>query len=244
MRLGVNIDHIATLRNQRNEGFPSVVEAALIAETNGADLITMHLREDRRHIKEEDVILIKKVIKTELNLEMAATFEMLDFAISVKPQYVCLVPEKREELTTEGGLNIKDNFDHLHEIIKILQENKIVVSLFINPNSEDINLAKDLNVEAIELHTGIYAQLKNNYYNSDSYYQLKDMAEFADSLGLIVNAGHGLNYHNVIPICKILQIQELNIGFSIVSQAILAKGLADAVKTMKQTMFLARNNYV
>ncbi len=239
IRLGVNIDHIATIRNARGEAFPSVVEAGLIAETNGADLITVHLREDRRHIKDNDVILLRQTIKTELNLEMAATNEMLDFALEVRPNFVCLVPEKREELTTEGGLNVLSNFDQIANMTNILQENGILVSLFIDPDMKQITAASDANAYAIEIHTGRYALSKKAYYTNDEYYRIKDMCEYADSLELVVNAGHGLNYHNVKPIAKLSQIHELNIGFAIIAQSVF-HGLPQAVSEMKKIMLEER----
>lgn len=239
IRLGVNIDHIATIRNARGEPFPSIVEAGLIAETHGADLITVHLREDRRHIKDDDVILLRQTLKTQLNLEMAATQEMLNIALEVRPDFVCLVPEKRQELTTEGGLDVIKNFNHMSNMIKILHENNIWVSLFIDPDSEQIMAAREANAYAIEIHTGKYAATKNNYVNNEEYYRIKDIAEFADSLELVVNAGHGLNYHNVKPIAKLPQIHELNIGFAIIAQSVFI-GLAQAVSDMKQLMLSQR----
>ncbi len=235
IRLGVNIDHIATIRNARNEAFPSVVEAGLTAETYGADLITVHLREDRRHIKDDDVFLLRQTLKTQLNLEMAATQEMLDIALDVRPDFVCLVPEKRQELTTEGGLDVIKNFDYISNIIKTLHENKIWVSIFIDPNSEQITAARDANAYAIEIHTGKYAEAKTNYNSTEEFYKIKDMAEFADSLELVVNAGHGLNYHNVKPIAQLPQMHELNIGFAIIAQSVF-EGLPNAVSKMKRLM--------
>ncbi len=235
LRLGVNIDHIATIRNARGEAFPSVIEAGLIAETNGADLITVHLREDRRHIKDEDVILLRQTLKTELNLEMAATQEMLDFALKVCPDYVCLVPEKRHELTTEGGLDVVGNYANLAPIIQKLQHNNIRVSLFIDPQQDQIQACSDLSSYAIEIHTGNYAAIKGNYATSNEFYTVRDMATFAASLGLIVNAGHGLNYHNVKPIAQLPTMHELNIGFAIIAQSVFC-GLPQAVSSMKQLM--------
>lgn len=239
IRLGVNIDHVATLRNARGEAFPSVIEAGLIAETNGADLITVHLREDRRHIKDDDVILLRQTLKTELNLEMAVTDEMIDFALEVRPDYVCLVPEKRQELTTEGGLNILGNLDHIAAAIDTLQKNDILVSLFIDADEEQITTANEIGSHAIEIHTGRYALLKRDYMISDEFHKIKNMCEYADSLGLIVNAGHGLNYHNVQAIAAIPEIHELNIGFVIIAQSVFC-GLPDAVRKMKQLMIEAR----
>ncbi|MCE2705811.1 MAG: pyridoxine 5'-phosphate synthase [Proteobacteria bacterium] len=237
IRLGVNIDHIATIRNARGEPFPSVIEAALVAETNGADLITVHLREDRRHIKDDDVFLLRQTLKTQLNLEMAATQEMLEIALEVRPDFVCLVPEKRQELTTEGGLDVINNFNHIANIIKTLHDNKIWTSIFIDPDSTQITAAREANAYAIEIHTGKYAQAKNNYSSTEEFFRIKDMAELADSLELIVNAGHGLNYHNVQPIARLPQMHELNIGYAIIAQSVFA-GLPNAVSKMKQLMLM------
>lgn len=238
IRLGVNIDHVATLRNARDENFPSVVEAGLTAETHGADLITVHLREDRRHIKDNDVILLRQTLKTQLNLEMAATAEMLDFALEIRPDFVCLVPEKRQELTTEGGLNVIDNFSYISNIINTLHENQIWVSLFVDPDSEQITAAREANAYSVEIHTGRYALAKNDYL-SDEFYKIKDMVEFADSLELVVNAGHGLNYHNVKPIARLPQIHELNIGFALLAKSMFV-GLPSAVREMKTLMLEER----
>ncbi|MEN9391091.1 MAG: hypothetical protein RL017_388, partial [Pseudomonadota bacterium] len=227
------IDHIATIRNARGENFPSVVEAALVAETNGADLITVHLREDRRHIKDADVINLRNNIKTELNLEMALTQEMIDFALEIKPNFVCIVPEKRQELTTEGGLNVLANFDALGNAIEILKAHNILTSLFVDANSDQITAASDLGAYSIEIHTGKYANCKKPYLQNDVYYQIKDMCELANSLELVVNAGHGLTYHNVKPIANIPQMNELNIGFAIIANSIFW-GLPKAVAKMKQ----------
>lgn len=235
MRLGINVDHIATLRNARGEQFPSVIEAALLAETYGADLITAHLREDRRHIKDEDIFLLKQTLKTQFNLEMAATEEMLEIALSAKPDFVCLVPEKRKELTTEGGLDVVNNFDYISDIVKTLQDNHIKVSLFVNADKEQILASKDISAYSIEIHTGKYAELKDSYMINEEFYKIKTMAELASSLDLIVNAGHGLNYHNVLPIISIPQIQELNIGFAIIAKSLFV-GLPIAVKEMKSLL--------
>lgn len=239
VRLGVNIDHIATIRNARGEDFPSVLEAGLIAETNGADLITVHLREDRRHIKDKDVFLLRQALKTELNLEMAVTSEMVEFALKVKPDYVCLVPEKRTELTTEGGLNLLNNTNNIANAINILKKNGIIVSLFIDPDDAQVSLAHDLGANAIEIHTGKYARLKRDYVTSDEFLKIKNVCEYAKSIGLVVNAGHGLNYHNVAPIASLPQINELNIGFAIISQS-LFWGFAESVSRMKQLILDAK----
>ena len=239
IRLGINIDHIATVRNARGEAFPSVIEAGLIAESNGADLITVHLREDRRHIKDNDVILLKQTLKTELNLEMAATNEMLEFALEVRPDYVCLVPEKREELTTEGGLNVIANFEQISSMIGILQDNGVLVSLFVDPDMDQITAASDAGAYAIEIHTGKYALSKRIWHTNNEYYRIKDMCEYANSLDLVVNAGHGLHYHNVRPIARLPQMHELNIGFAIIAQS-LFWGMPKAVHEMKKIMLEER----
>lgn len=239
IRLGVNIDHIATIRNARAEVFPSVIEAGLIAETNGASLITVHLREDRRHIKDDDVIMLRRCLKTQLNLEMAPTSEMLEFALQIRPDFVCLVPERREELTTEGGLNVLEHLDTLANIISVLQSNDILVSLFVDAAEKQITAASDLGARAIEIHTGNYAELKTNHVISEEFFQIKDMAEYASSIGLIVNAGHGLNYHNVQPIAKIPQMHELNIGFAIIAHSVFW-GLPEAVRAMNKLIQEAR----
>lgn len=239
IRLGVNIDHIATMRNARGENFPSVIEAGLIAETNGADLITVHLREDRRHIKDDDVVLLRQTLKTELNLEMAATKEMLEFALEVRPDYVCLVPEKRQELTTEGGLDIIANYENIAEIVQVLQQNNILVSIFVDPDAKQITACRDINSYAIEIHTGKYANEKRNCHLTQDFFKIRDMAELADSMGLIVNAGHGLNYHNVKPIANISQIHELNIGFAIIAQSVFW-GFPRAVAEMKRIILEER----
>lgn len=240
IRLGVNIDHFATVRNARGEAFPSVIEAGLVAETNGADIITVHLREDRRHIRDNDVILLRQVLKTQLNLEMAAVAEMVDFALEIKPDFVCLVPEKRHELTTEGGLNVVGNFDEIAAIIDKLHANNIKVSLFVDPDVAQITAAADASAYAVEIHTGKYANSKQAYYDNDEYYRIKDICDLADSLELVVNAGHGLTYHNVKPIAQIPQMHELNIGFAIIAQS-LFWGLPKAVATMKNLMLEARS---
>lgn len=239
VRLGVNIDHIATLRNARGDNFPSVIEAALVCETNGADLITVHLREDRRHIRDEDVMMLRQAIKTELNLEMAATSEMVEFACMVKPDYVCLVPERRQELTTEGGLNATGNFNNLSKVVNILQQHGILVSLFVDANTEQITAAGDMNAYAIEIHTGKYANSQGEYARTQEFYQIVDMCEFADSLELVVNAGHGLNYHNVRQIAQIPQMHELNIGYAIIANSVFW-GLDKAVCKMKDLMIKSR----
>ncbi len=239
VRLGINIDHVATLRNARGTIYPSVIEAALVAESNGADLITLHLREDRRHIKDQDVYLLRHALKTQMNLEMAVTSEMVDIALQVKPDFVCLVPEKRQEITTEGGLDIIKNFAAISQIVEIMRENGILVSLFIDPDHQQIMAAKQTRCYSIEIHTGKYSEAKSIAETHLELQKIITMSEFAASTGLIVNAGHGLNYHNVQPIAQIPQIHELNIGHAVIAQSIF-HGLGKAVSDMKELIKEAR----
>ena len=231
--LGVNIDHIATVRQARGTDYPQPLQAALAAEEAGADGITVHLREDRRHILDQDVIVIKKQIKTRLNLEMALTDEMLEFAYSIGPDYVCLVPEKRRELTTEGGLDLKGS-DNLVDKIKLANKQLagVKVSLFIDPDKEQIDAAKASDSPIIELHTGSYAAATKDKDVQDRLRQLFAAAEYAASLGLQVNAGHGLHYQNVQSIVKMPHLHELNIGHSIIARALFV-GIKQAVSEMK-----------
>jgi len=232
IKLGVNIDHVATLRQARGTKYPSVVEAALRAEQAGADSITLHLREDRRHMQDEDIFAIRPLLQTKMNLELAATDEMIAIALKVKPQDVCIVPERREERTTEGGLNIKDGYDHLYRATKILSEKGSRVSLFIAPDLKDIDLAKKMGAPVIEIHTGRYADAKDEGTKQKELKRVKDAAAYALSLGLVVNAGHGLHYHNVNLIAEIPGIEELNIGHAIVAHALFV-GWDNAIKEMK-----------
>ena len=229
--LGVNIDHIANVRQARKTVEPDPVQFAFLAELGGADSITVHLREDRRHIQDRDIFLLKDTIKTKLNLEMAATEEMLIISKNLLPDYVTLVPEKREEITTEGGLNLKDNEEFFKNFVKNLKKSQMVVSAFIDPLSEQINSAKEIGFDCIELHTGKYSELKSEEQNKELQKIIESTYE-ANNLGLVVNAGHGLNYQNVKDIASINNINELNIGHSIVSRA-LAIGLEKAVRDMK-----------
>jgi len=234
--LGVNIDHIANVRQARKTIEPDPVQFAFLAELGGADCITVHLREDRRHIQDRDVFLLKETIKTKLNLEMAATEEMLKIAKKVIPDYVTLVPEKREEVTTEGGLDLKNNVEYLKDYVESLKDSNIEISAFIDPISEQINYAKEIGFNFIELHTGKYSELCGN----DQHEELQRIIEsthFANDLGLIVNAGHGLNYSNVKKIASINNMNELNIGHSIVARA-LAVGLEKSVHEMKSLITL------
>ncbi len=234
--LGVNIDHIANVRQARRTIEPDPVQFAFLAELGGADSITVHLREDRRHIQDRDVFMLKETIKTKLNLEMAATEEMLEISKKVLPDYVTLVPEKREEVTTEGGLDVKNNVKHLNNFVKSLKDSNIKVSAFIDPVSEQINYSKEIGFDFIELHTGKYADLNGE----DQYKELQKIIEStysANDIGLVVNAGHGLNYQNVKKIASINNINELNIGHSIVARA-LAVGLEKSVREMKSLISL------
>ena len=240
MLLGVNIDHVATLRNARGTPYPSPLEAALIAETHGADLITLHLREDRRHIKDADVSAIKNAIRTRMNLEMALTEEMLENALKVMPEDVCIVPEKREEITTEGGLDVLAQQDKIAAFTKTLTEAGIRVSLFIDADEAQIQAARDVGAPVIELHTGAYADAETPHARAVQLQRIEEGANFGSDLGLVVNAGHGLTIHNVTPIAKILAIHELNIGHSLIAQAVFL-GLPEAIRQMKEVMFRARS---
>ena len=229
--LGVNIDHIANVRQARKTIEPDPVQFAFLAELGGADSITVHLREDRRHIQDRDVFLLKDTIKTKLNLEMAATEEMLKISKNLLPDYVTLVPEKREEITTEGGLDVKNNKKYLKDYVHSLKSSNIEVSAFIDPVNEQINSSGEIGFDFIELHTGKYADSRGQ----EQYVELQKIIEstyHAIDLGLVVNAGHGLNYQNVEKIASINNISELNIGHSIVARA-LAVGLEKAVREMK-----------
>tara|TARA_Y100001978_G_scaffold199051_1_gene212616 strand:+ start:284 stop:997 length:714 start_codon:yes stop_codon:yes gene_type:complete len=229
--LGVNIDHIANVRQARKAVEPDPVQFAFLAELGGADSITVHLREDRRHIQDRDVLILKDVIKTKLNLEMAATSEMLEIAQRVMPQYITLVPEKRNEVTTEGGLDLISNEEFYNKFVKELKKSNIIVSAFIDPINSQINSAKSIGFDCIEIHTGNYANssIQNQY---DELQKITEASYYAFDLDLLVNAGHGLNYQNVMKIASINILNELNIGHSIVSRAI-AVGLEQAVREMK-----------
>ena len=239
MLLGVNIDHVATLRNARGTTYPSPLEAALLAETHGADLITLHLREDRRHIKDDDVAIIKQALKTRMNLEMALTDEMLEHTLKIKPADVCLVPEKREEVTTEGGLDVLKYQKKISKFTRKLTEAGIRVSLFIDADADQIIAARDVGAPVIELHTGAYADAPNHAAHAHELARIAAGAELGDELGLVVNAGHGLNIHNVSEVAKLAQIRELNIGHALIAQAVFL-GLPEAIKQMKEVMYRAR----
>lgn len=233
MLLGVNIDHIATIRNARGGENPNVLECARLCINNGADSITTHLREDRRHIKDNDVRLIRAELDTKLNLEMAMTEEMQKIALEVKPDAVCLVPEKRQEVTTEGGLDIAGQLEYGIKFIKPLVDSGIEVSLFIDPDINQVSAAYKTGAQFIELHTGTYSNMYGKDGENDAFNDLKNAAAFAQTLGLKVNAGHGLDYMNVIRMHEIDGLYELNIGHSIISRAI-SVGLPAAVKEMKE----------
>ncbi|MCX8746218.1 MULTISPECIES: pyridoxine 5'-phosphate synthase [Snodgrassella] len=239
MLLGVNIDHVATVRNARGSIYPSPLEAALLAETHGADLITMHLREDRRHIHDADVFAVRNAISTRLNLEMALTPEMLDNALAVQPADVCIVPEKRQEITTEGGLDVLSQQDKVAEYIQKLTAAGIRVSLFVDADSNQIQACREVAAPVIELHTGAYADAAPQQ-RRQQLARIEEAAHQASEMGIIVNAGHGLNIHNVAPIAKILAIQELNIGHALIAQAIFI-GLPQAIEQMKTAIFRARS---
>ena len=236
--LGVNIDHIATVRNARGTAYPDPIRAALLAEQAGADLITLHLREDRRHIKDADVIALRPQLATRMNLEAAVTREMIDFACRVKPQDVCLVPERREEVTTEGGLDVIRYYNEVEAAVKQLKEEGIRVSLFIDAAEDQIEAAAAVGATVIELHTGRYAEAEGEEALREIE-RIKAGVHAGASRGLRVNAGHGLHYTNVQPIAAIADIHELNIGHAIVAHALFA-GWENAVREMKAIMVAAR----
>lgn len=229
---GLNIDHIATIRQARGGIEPDPIGAAVIAELAGADAITVHLREDRRHINDRDVRILKQTLKTKMNLEMAATEEMQEIALEIVPYSITLVPEKRQELTTEGGLDVVARQRYLEEYIKPFHDNGIIVSLFINPDLQQVETSANLGANYIELHTGQYAEAFNTPDEEAAFQNLKTAAKYANELDLCINAGHGLNYQNVKRILSIENVEELNIGHSIISRAVFV-GLEQAVRDMK-----------
>ncbi|BEN46119.1 pyridoxine 5'-phosphate synthase [Serratia marcescens] len=237
--LGVNIDHIATLRNARGTQYPDPVQAAFIAEQAGADGITVHLREDRRHITDRDVRLLRQTIQTRMNLEMAVTDEMLDIAIELQPHFCCLVPEKREEVTTEGGLDVAGQLDKMSVAVERLAQAGILVSLFIDPEHRQIDAAVAVGAPYIEIHTGAYAEAQGELAVQAELHRIAVAAAYAAEKGLKVNAGHGLTYHNVQPIAALPEMHELNIGHAIIGQAVMS-GLPAAVADMKVLMREAR----
>ena len=236
IRLGVNIDHVATVRNARGEKYPSPLRAAILAEKYGADSVTIHLREDRRHIIDQDLSSIKSKLKIPLNLEIAATKEMLRIALKHKPPFVCIVPEKRKEVTTEGGLNLNFNKIFLKKIINKLKKNKIRVSLFIEPNVNDINKAKLLNVDCIEIHTGKFCNLINESKNfNNELNKIKKAVSLANNIGLEVHAGHGLTYKSAKILSNTIGIKEFNIGHFLIGESIFL-GLGNTIKQFKKNI--------
>ncbi len=237
IKLGVNIDHIATLRQARMEDYPSPVKAVAICEKAGADSITTHLREDRRHIQDKDVFEIKDCMRTKLNFEMAACDEIVNVALKLQPYSVCIVPEKRQEVTTEGGLDVASQKEHLSEVVKKLQDKGILVSMFIDPEPVQIEACASIRANAIEIHTGKYANLFKLGKNQalSELEKIEKASILAKQSNLIFNAGHGLDYNNVSDICKIENLNELNIGFSIIAQAVF-DGLEKAVTDMKKIL--------
>jgi len=231
--LGVNIDHVATLRQARFTSYPDPIEAARICEKAGADGITVHLREDKRHIQDRDVYILRDIVKTKLNLEMAATRQMVEFALRVVPDEVCIVPEKRRELTTEGGLDVWGQRRRLAGAVNRLNRKGILVSLFIDPESRQVRAAKEVGANCVELHTGAYAEAKAKTSRLKELMKLRQAGKLAVELGLRLNAGHGLNYENVRPVAKIAALEDLNIGHSIICRSVFV-GLAQAVSEMKR----------
>lgn len=234
LELGINIDHVATLRNARGTIYPDPLKAARLAEEAGADLITLHLREDRRHIKDADLMALRPLIQTRMNLECAVTPEMINIACQVQPHDVCLVPEKREEVTTEGGLDVLGHFEAVKAATTQLKAAGIRVSLFIDPEEKQIQAAKDVGATVVELHTGRYADLAGDQQKQELE-RIRKAAQFGKSIGLRVNAGHGLHEGNVIPVAGIAELSELNIGHAIVAEA-LFKGWQKAITDMKTLM--------
>ena len=230
--LGVNIDHVATLRQARGTDYPSPLEAALAAEEAGADYITLHLREDRRHIQDKDVEIMRGALKTRMNLESAVTAEMVTFARRMRPRDVCLVPERRAELTTEGGLDVSRNLKRVEKACRELQQAGIRVSLFIDPDSRQVDAAVKAGAPVVELHTGSYADARDARGQRRELDKLRAAAERAAGKGLHVNAGHGLNYRNVRPIAAMAHVRELNIGHAIIARSVFV-GIAQAVREMK-----------
>ncbi len=230
-KLEVNVDHVATLRQARRGEEPDPVHAAVLAELAGCDGIIVHLREDRRHIQDRDLVLLRQTVQTRLNLEMAATEEMLRIAAEVKPDLVTLVPEKRQELTTEGGLNVQGQKEYLRDYVHKLKEADLIVSLFVDPVPAQINAAREVGGTWVELHTGIYAEADDEALAQKYFDELLDAARHARSLGLRVKCGHGLNYHNILPFRGRPEFEEFSIGHSIISRAVLV-GLERAVREM------------
>lgn len=239
IQLGINIDHVATLRQARGTRYPSPIQAALMAESAGADAITLHLREDRRHIQDADVEVLRQSLQTRMNLEMAVTDEMVEIALRIKPQDVCLVPEKREELTTEGGLDVITHFEKVKSACARLVEAGIRVSLFIDADRAQLDAAGKVGAPVVEIHTGHYADATTPASAKREYERIADAAAYGQSIGLQVNAGHGLHYHNVQPIAALPGMAELNIGHAVVAHALFV-GWENAVREMKNLMLQAQ----
>ncbi len=235
-KLSINIDHVATLRQARGTRYPEVVHAAGLCEIAGADGITVHLREDRRHIQDRDVYLLRKTLTTKLNLEMASTKEMQEIALDVMPEMVTLVPEKRKELTTEGGLNVKDNLNYLTEYIKPFKDKGILVSLFIDPDEEQVDTSSFAETDFVEIHTGAFCDAENDNVAHIEYNKILTAVDKARVHNLRINAGHGINYTNIIPLLKIPDIEEFSIGHGLIAHALFV-GLENAVREMK-SLFL------
>jgi pyridoxine 5-phosphate synthase len=236
IKLGINIDHVATLRQARKEEFPSVLKAAALCEKAGADSITVHLREDRRHIQDKDVYGLRETLRTKLNLEMAASQDIIKIAADVKPDYVCLVPEKRQELTTEGGLDVEGQKEKLKDAVARLKQAGIIVSMFIDPEILQVSACGEIGADCVELHTGKYAKYYKDFGAKskefeDELERIKSASKKAVENGLILNAGHGLDYDNISHICQIPKINEFNIGFAIIARSVFV-GLETAVKEM------------
>jgi len=239
LSLGVNIDHVATVRQARGTRYPEPVHAALLAEQAGADSITLHLREDRRHIQNHDLETLAAVVQTHLNLEIAITGEMLDIACRVGPRDCCLVPERREELTTEGGLDVVSQLEAVARACRQLSESGIRVSLFVDPDKTQLDAALQAGATVVELHTGAYADAKDPAKREAELERIRSAALHGVAIGLEVNAGHGLNYHNVQPVAALPELKELNIGHAIISRAIFV-GMVEAVREMKRLLVEAR----
>jgi pyridoxine 5-phosphate synthase len=240
MILGVNVDHVATIRQARLAKEPDPVMAATLAILGGADGITVHLREDRRHIQDRDLRLLREIVTVELNLEMAATEEMLKISLDVKPDLITIVPEKRQEHTTEGGLNVKENRLMLKDFIKKINDKGIPVSLFINPSIEDVDISREIGAQMVEIHTGMYADAPMTK-RINELRKIMNAVQRAKSVGLEVNAGHGLNYHNVKAVASISGLRGLYIGHSIVARAVLV-GMKEAVREMKELIYKAQKD--
>ena len=236
IKLGVNVDHVATLRQARMTYEPDPVTAAGLAELGGADIITIHLREDRRHILDRDLDLLRQTVFTKLNLEMATSQEIINIAIRIKPEQITLVPEKRQEVTTEGGLSVTSQKEVLTDIIKKFKDNAIYVSLFIDPDRDQIIASGEVGAQAVELHTGNYANAKSEKQGTEMLEVLKEGVKIAQDAGLMVNAGHGLTYKNTGPIVEGMDVEELHIGHSIISRAIFV-GIKRAAKEMKDIIY-------